>query len=61
MGGDEACALAAVGMMVGTLALARVVTDPQRSQAILRAAHDHALSLAGEAGLAARAPTRHGA
>lgn len=39
--GDEARAIVAVSAMVGALALSRAVTDPERSDAILRLVRDH--------------------
>ena len=45
LGGDEAKAMAAVSAMVGALALSRVLTDPKRSDAILRAARDAVLAM----------------
>lgn len=41
LGGDEAAAIAAVSAMVGALVLSRVVTDPARSDAFLKAVRDH--------------------
>jgi TetR/AcrR family transcriptional repressor of nem operon len=42
--GDEK-ATAAVSTLVGAIALSRVVTDPKRSDAILKAAKDHVLTM----------------
>lgn len=48
--GDEARATLALSAMVGALTLSRVVTDPERSDAILKAAREHLAGLeAGEA------------
>ena len=41
LGGDEDGAIVAVSAMVGALALSRVVTDPARSDAFLKAVRDH--------------------
>jgi len=41
LGGNEEAALVAVSAMVGALALSRVVTDPARSDAFLKAVRDH--------------------
>jgi TetR/AcrR family transcriptional repressor of nem operon len=41
LGGDAETALVAVSAMVGALALSRVITDPGRSDALLRAVRDH--------------------
>jgi TetR/AcrR family transcriptional repressor of nem operon len=41
LGGDEDNAIVAVSAMVGALALSRVVTDPARSDAFLKAVRDH--------------------
>ena len=40
LGGDEAKGMAAVSAMVGALALSRVMPDPKRSDAILRAVRE---------------------
>jgi TetR/AcrR family transcriptional regulator, transcriptional repressor for nem operon len=45
LGGDEEGALVAVSAMVGALALSRVVTDPARSDAFLKAVRDHLKAL----------------
>jgi TetR/AcrR family transcriptional repressor of nem operon len=45
LGGDEAKAMTAVSAMVGALALSRVMTDPKRSDAILRAAREAVLAM----------------
>jgi len=42
---DEAAAMAAVSTVVGALALSRVMTDPKRSDAMLRAAREHLLAM----------------
>jgi TetR/AcrR family transcriptional repressor of nem operon len=43
--GDRDKATAAVSTMVGALALSRVMTDPKRSDAILKAAKDQVLAM----------------
>lgn len=50
LGGDDESAMVAVSAMVGALTLSRVVDDPQRSHAILKAMRDHLATL--EAGVA---------
>ncbi len=45
---DDSKAIVAVSAMVGALALARVMTDPRRSDAILRVMRDHLIALADE-------------
>ncbi|HVN02713.1 MAG TPA: hypothetical protein VMT68_21115, partial [Caulobacteraceae bacterium] len=45
LGGDEERAIVAVSAMVGALALARVVTDPARSDAFLKSVRDHLKAL----------------
>lgn len=45
LGGDEERAIVAVCAMVGSLTLSRVVTDPARSDAILRAVRSHLAEL----------------
>lgn len=45
LGGDDAGAIVAVSAMVGALALSRVATDPERSDAILKAVRDHLATL----------------
>ncbi|GGC77442.1 TetR/AcrR family transcriptional regulator [Chelatococcus reniformis] len=45
LGGDDAKAIAAVSAMVGALAIARVITDPARSDAILKAVKDHVTAM----------------
>ncbi|MFT3800615.1 MAG: TetR/AcrR family transcriptional regulator [Burkholderiaceae bacterium] len=47
---DEAAAMAAVGTVVGALALSRVMTDPKRSDAMLRAAREHLLAMPAASG-----------
>jgi TetR/AcrR family transcriptional repressor of nem operon len=47
--GDETAAIVAVSAMVGALALSRVMTDPKRSDAILRAVRDYVIAMAAEA------------
>jgi TetR/AcrR family transcriptional regulator, transcriptional repressor for nem operon len=49
LGGDEEGAIVAVSAMVGALALSRVVTDPARSDAFLKAVRDHLKALDAEA------------
>jgi TetR/AcrR family transcriptional repressor of nem operon len=52
LAGDEEQAMVAVSAMVGALALSRVVTDPARSDAILKSVRDHLKSIElGEAGV----------
>jgi TetR/AcrR family transcriptional repressor of nem operon len=41
LGGDDERAIVAVSAMVGALTLSRVVTDPARSNAILKVVRDH--------------------
>jgi TetR/AcrR family transcriptional repressor of nem operon len=43
--GGEARAMAAVSAMVGALTLSRVLTNPNRSDALLRAVRDHVIAL----------------
>jgi TetR/AcrR family transcriptional repressor of nem operon len=43
--GDDARAVVAVSAMVGALALSRVVSDPARSDAVLKAVRDHLATL----------------
>jgi TetR/AcrR family transcriptional repressor of nem operon len=45
---DDSKAMVAVSAMIGALALSRVMTDPKRSDAILRVVRDHVLALADE-------------
>ena len=45
LAGDEARAMVAVSAMVGALTLSRVLTDPARSDAILKAVRDHLKSI----------------
>jgi len=45
LGGDEEGAIVAVSAMVGALALSRVVPDPARSDAFLKAVRDHLKAL----------------
>lgn len=52
MGGDDERAMLAVSAMVGALALARVITNRERSDTLLRAVRDH---LAGMEQAAAKA------
>jgi TetR/AcrR family transcriptional regulator, transcriptional repressor for nem operon len=47
---DENEAIFAVCAMVGGLTLARVMTDPQRSDAVLRAVHEQLIKLEAESG-----------
>lgn len=47
---DEAAAMAAVSTVVGALALSRVMTDPKRSDAMLRAAREHLLAMPAATG-----------
>lgn len=49
LGGDESRAMAAVSAMIGGLALSRVITDPQRSDALLRAVREQVMALEREA------------
>ena len=49
LGGDQDGAIVAVSAMVGALALSRVITDPARSDAVLKAVRDHLKAL--DAGL----------
>jgi len=44
-GGQDERAIVAVSAMIGALAISRVMTDPQRSDAVLRAVRDHVISL----------------
>lgn len=43
--GDRDKATAAVSTLVGAIAISRVITDPKRSDAILKAARDHILAM----------------
>jgi TetR/AcrR family transcriptional regulator, transcriptional repressor for nem operon len=45
LGGDEARAMVAVSAMIGALAVSRVIVDPARSDAFLKAARDHLKAL----------------
>jgi TetR/AcrR family transcriptional regulator, transcriptional repressor for nem operon len=45
---DDSKAMVAVSAMVGALALSRVMTDPRRSDAMLRVVRDHVIALADE-------------
>jgi TetR/AcrR family transcriptional repressor of nem operon len=45
---DDDKAMVAVSAMVGALALSRVMTDPKRSDAMLRVVRDHVIALADE-------------
>ena len=42
--GDDSEAIAAVAAMVGALTLSRVITDPKRSDAVLRAVREHVIA-----------------
>jgi TetR/AcrR family transcriptional repressor of nem operon len=46
---DEAKAITAVSAMVGALAISRVITDPKRSDAILKAVRDQVIALQPDA------------
>jgi len=45
LGGDREAAMVAVSAMVGALALSRVITDPARSDALLKSVRDHLKAL----------------
>ncbi len=45
---DDAEAMVAVSAMVGAIALSRVLTDPRRSDAVLRAVREHLIAFASE-------------
>jgi TetR/AcrR family transcriptional repressor of nem operon len=45
---DDTQALVAISALVGALAISRVMTDPKRSDAILRAVRDHLSAMPGE-------------
>jgi TetR/AcrR family transcriptional repressor of nem operon len=47
LGGDDDEAIAAVAAMIGALTLSRVITDPKRSDAILRTVRDRLIALHG--------------
>ncbi len=42
---DDSEAIAAVSAMIGALAISRVITDPKRSDAILRAVKEHVIAM----------------
>ncbi|HYB91714.1 MAG TPA: hypothetical protein VEC38_11790 [Candidatus Binataceae bacterium] len=43
-GGQDERAIVAVSAMIGALAISRVITDPKRSDAVLRAVRDHVIA-----------------
>ncbi|MBR0795715.1 TetR/AcrR family transcriptional regulator [Bradyrhizobium jicamae] len=46
--GDDARAIIAVSAMIGALAISRVVTDPKRSDAVLRTVRDGVVAMASD-------------
>jgi TetR/AcrR family transcriptional repressor of nem operon len=46
---NDGAAIVAVSALVGALTLSRVVTDPKRSDAILRTVRDHVIAMQGDA------------
>ena len=45
---DDSSAIVAVSAMVGALAISRVITDPKRSDAILRTVRDAIVAMASD-------------